>query len=227
MDAARTGDATDRHARLAGIMARLATGDGLALFDLLVEFAGPLRAAVRRSLDRLQFIADVDLTDELVMETALVVQAVAPSWSPEGGALPWVWAEARVHARISAYLGQHHDDLDNEASAAIPDRPLVSNRDDGEDEWATLRMLAAEHPELALLEEALMTAATTREQLVLLPYEALKADGDPSPARTLAVELDLSPDNVRQIVRRAKVKVRKLVDTDDRYASIRDLPILR
>ena len=217
----------DRQIRLAGIMARLAKGDGVALMELLVEFAQPLRAAVRRSLDRLQYVADAELAEELVMETALVVEQVAPGWRPEGGALPWVWAEARIHARISAYLGQHHDDLAPESSANIPDHPLASGTFDAGDELATLRRLAAERPELALLEVSLLEATTQREQITLLAYEALKADGDPSPANTLAVELDLTSTNVRQIVSRAKVKVRKLVDSDDRFAAIRDLPILR
>ena len=92
---------------------------------------------------------------------------------------------------------------------------------------AALRTLAAERPELALLEDALLEATTERERIILLAYEALKADGDPSPANTLAVELELTSANIRQIVRRTKVKVRKLVDTDDRFAPVRDLPILR
>ena len=66
-----------------------------------------------------------------------------------------------------------------------------------------------------------------RDRTVLLAYDALKSDGDPSPSHALAVELGLSPANVRQIARRTKVKVHDVVRNDERYADIADLPILR
>src|SRR5687768_17261167 len=108
---------TDTFTRLIEIMARLAVGDGVAIDHLVTEFATQLRAAVRRGLRILHVVPDAELVEELVMEAALVVAEVAPGWSPEGGARPWVWAERRINARISAYIGQHHDDLGDSAAS--------------------------------------------------------------------------------------------------------------
>src|SRR4051794_11879539 len=99
--ALRTHPSSAPNPHLVALMVRLATGDGVALYELWRDFAGPLRGAVLRGLRRLHVVPEPDLVEELVMEVALVVQTVAPGWSPEGGALPWVWAEPRINARIS------------------------------------------------------------------------------------------------------------------------------
>ena len=217
----------DPRLRLIELMARLALRDGIALFELVDEFGNQLRHTVRRGLEKLKVQAHPDLIEELVMEAALVVQQTARGWSPDGGAYPWNWAERRIYARISAYIGQHHDSLDPATNHDAPAAPLAGRRDDTEDEWTTLAAMANRRPELQLLELALTTATTVAERALLLSYEALKADGDPSPANTLGTELAMAPATVRQRVRRTKVKVNNLVQSDERFAAIRALPLLR
>jgi hypothetical protein len=222
-------DATRRThalARLAELMPRLAGGDGIALFELVEEFRVPLMAAVRRGLTRLHVEPDAELVDELVMDAALVVQETAGGWRPDGGAMPWVWAEQRINARVSAVIGQHHDALGDDDTVAVAAAPFVVPHPEHEDELETLRMVAGKDPVLALLERALASATKLADRGILLAYEALKADGDPSPANTLGVEIDNTATNVRQIVSRAKGKVRRLVEADPEFAALRDLPIL-
>ena len=207
-------------------MARLAAGDGVALFELLEHFRPRIRATVNRLVQRLGVRVSTATFDELVVEAVLVIQETASGWRPDGGAAPWVWAERRIYRRISAYIGQHAVELDNERDlVAEPVGSSVSAPDEGE--WDTLELLAARDARVALLRSALFEVTTMRDRTILLAYEALKTDGDPSPSHTLATELGLTPANVRQIVRRTKVKVDNLVRTDERYAAIRDLPILR
>jgi RNA polymerase sigma factor (sigma-70 family) len=222
---ADTADDADPAPTLAELMARIAAGDGVALFQLLELHRASIRATVVRSLRKLSTRVEVALLDELVAETMLVIRDTAGSWRPEGGALPWVWAERRIHQRISAYIGQHAVELDESLDNTDTRAGVASDRD--EDEWQTLQFLAARDERVALLRVALEQVTTVRHRAILLAYEALKTDGDPSPSHTLGEELGLSPANVRQIVRRTKVKVHNLVHSDDRFAAIRDLPILQ
>lgn len=217
----------DVRLRLVELMARLALRDGIALLELCDEFGNQLRHTVRRGLERLKVAPRPELVDELVMEAALIVQQTARGWDLDGGAKPWVWAERRIFARISAYIGQHHDELDLGAGTDTEAAPVLRDRSDVEDEWTTLEALASRRPELQLLEAALTTAATMADRALLLSYEALKVDGDPSPANTLGAELGMAPATVRQRVRRTKVRVNNLVQSDERFTPIRDLPILR
>ena len=62
-----------------------------------------------------------------------------------------------------------------------------------------------------------MLTATTRDQLVVRQFLLQKAYGDPSPSHTVADDLGLSPDNVRQIVSRVGRRLRELLADDDRY----------
>jgi hypothetical protein len=212
------------------LMARLAAGDGVALFELLEAHRGQVRATVARLLRRLEARVDAEQLDELVAEAVLVVQEVAGSWRPDGGALPWVWAERRISARVAAYLGQYTVELDGERDLVDADRGAAATTATAHGEageWETLASLARRDERVALLHAALAEVTTMRQRTILLAYEALKSDGDPSPSHTVATEFGLSPANVRRTIWRTKVRVDNLVRTDERYASIRDLPILR
>ena len=211
--------------RLVVIMQSLADGDDAAVFVLYEEFGGQLRAAVRRQLRNLQVPAERELVDDLVVEAAFVVQDVAGAWRPDGGALPWVWAERRIARRVTVWIGQHTTDVDLDGMGLRDESLAVSAADP--DEADTLSELAVVHPQVALLEQAMTEALSVRERTILLAYEACRADGDPSPANTLSRQLGLTAANVRQITKRAKDKVRALVTIDERFASIRGLHILR
>ncbi len=72
-------------------------------------------------------------------------------------------------------------------------------------------------PRLRLLGEALALTASPRDQSVVRQFLLQKAYGDPSPSHTVAADLGLGPDNVRQIVSRVGRRIRELLASDDRY----------
>ncbi|MGI8794695.1 MAG: hypothetical protein ACR2H3_16230 [Acidimicrobiales bacterium] len=207
------------------IMARLAAGDRAAAFTLLEEFGPPIRAAVRRQFDALGVAADPATLDELTVSAVLEVEACSGGWRPDGGALPWVWANRRLLAMVSSHVGQHHDSLDAEGAVELQARPTITAVDDPA-EIEVLRWVAQVRPEAALLLAALEEVTSVRDRAVLLAYEAYRADGDPSPARTVARQFELTPANARQIVKRAKDRVRALAGCDERFAPLVTLALL-
>src|SRR5690349_6393340 len=108
----------EREQRLRTVMAAMAAGDRGAMFDLYAEIGGPIRATVRRLLRRLgvDVIGAEDL-DGLVIDACLELQGCAEAWDPEGGAQPWVWAERRLLAVVSRWVGQHADTLEDRGEA--------------------------------------------------------------------------------------------------------------
>src|SRR3712207_6056859 len=104
----------DRNKRLRDVMAALAEGDRSATFDLYAEFGGPIRSWMRRLLRRLGVdVVGAEELDGLVIDACLELQGCASSWDPDGGALPWVWAEKRLLGVASRWVGQHADSLED------------------------------------------------------------------------------------------------------------------
>src|SRR5881392_3946488 len=104
-------DAEQRR-RVAEVMGAIARGDRAAVFTLVEEFEGALRAAARRAAGRLGVALSAEEERELAVEVALALVDVAGSWRPDGGALPWVWAERRIVVAVARHIGQHADPLD-------------------------------------------------------------------------------------------------------------------
>lgn len=216
----------ERHARLVEIMARLAQGDRAACFTLLEEFGASIRAAIRRDLHRFGVTPEPGLLSELTTSAVLCLRDCAPGWRPDGGALPWVWAERRLRRMVSDHLGQHHDSLDVDGAAERLVSPPALACSDDPDEVEVLRALAGHRPEAALLLAALERVTSVRDRAILLAYEAYRGDGDPSPANTIAGQFAVTPANARQIVKRAKDKVRALASGEAEFAPLRDLALL-
>ncbi len=207
-------------------MAQLAAGDLSAMVSLVRDFGGSIAAVVRRHLrDFGQFglADDRAVVDELVQEAALVLVDRAAAWSPDG-ALPWTWADRAIRHAVAAHLGnpavtfdpEVHDvaaDLTGAGGPEVPGQPS--------DELEDLARLAERDPRIALLVEAVRTVGSPRDQQVLWQYRIQLANGDPSPANTVAELFDLRPANVRQIHCRMRRGLRDLVTTDDRYHALR------
>jgi hypothetical protein len=208
----------DERVRLAEVMAAIGGGDTAAVFTLVEEFGGRLRAAARRAGERMGVRLTADDLDELVMEVALALAEVAGSWRPDGGALPWVWAEKRVTNAVSRHIGQHHDDLDE----AVLDRRAL---DDG-----PAGVLAYDRGVREVLDGAvgapLCALRLLGEQIgwdkaeILFEYRCQQDAGDPSPAETLAALHGIAPATVRQIVHRATKLTRRLVAEDPALAAL-------
>jgi len=214
-----------RDQRLRDVMAALAEGDRSATFDLYAEFGGPIRAWVRRLLRRLgvDSIPATEL-DGLVIDACLELQACAASWDPEGGALPWVWAERRLLAVVSRWVGQHGDSLDDreDAVALMVASPVGRGAEPG-----VIELLERlDDPTCRLLREALEAVASVRDREIVLEVGLQRSLGDASPAVTIGPSVGLRPDAVRQVLRRVRRRLHELAEAEPRYAALTDLALL-
>lgn len=210
--------ASPDRALLIRLMALMAAGDRAALFPFIEEFGRELAGVVRRlltSLNRPDIARNAEDVDYLVQSAALVLFDRAASWSPDGGALPWTWAERAIRAEIVSFLDHPAVELDSERHAAVDPAPVMATPD--------LLDLADEIDELGLLVAALAEVASERDTRVHLEYQVQKALGDREPANTVGHMFDLSPPNVRQIDRRVRTKLTKLRRSQSAFAALNRL----
>lgn len=209
--------------RLVEIMGRIAGGDLAAVVTLYSEFGTRIVAAVRRQLRHLHVddVAHDDLQG-LVMDACFALADCAGGWDPDGGALPWVWAERRIGNVVQAFVGQHADDL-GDVDRRFPDGPAARG-----DEPEPLALLGREdRPVCRLLADAFDAAdVSERDRRLLLDYQVQHAMGDTSPALTVAPHYGMNPASVRQAVKRTKDRLRHLAGRDERYRPLADLALL-
>ena len=105
-------DGADRRGELAAVMSRLAAGDEAAVVTLYERFGGQIAAAVQRVARHRPGRIDRGELDGLVFEVCFELASVAGGWSPDGGALPWVWARHRVANVVDRVLGHVTEVLD-------------------------------------------------------------------------------------------------------------------
>jgi hypothetical protein len=215
----------ERDQRLRKVMSAMAAGDRGATFDLYAEFGGPIRATVRRLLRRLGVdTAPLEDLDGLVIDSCLELQACAEAWEPEGGALPWVWAERRLLAVVSRWVGQHADTLEDRGEVI---ERMVASGPGASSEPSVVEVLdRLEDATCVLLREALATVATDRDRLIILEVGLQRSLGDASPAVTIGPHVGLRPDAVRQVLRRVRQRLSALAASEPRFAPIVDLELL-
>lgn len=213
---------------LVAIMARLADGDDAAVVTLYERFGGQIAGAVQRVAGRRPGRLDRGELDGLVLEVCFEMKTVARAWSPDGGALPWVWARHRVENIVDRHLGAVAEPLDEARLAELDDRAVVDAAAVEPGSLAdALERVAPDMASARLLTEAIDAAAiSARDREVLLEYAFEKAVGNRAPAATVAAAFDMKEATVRQVFRRARVRLRKLIDSDERYAPLADLPLL-
>ncbi len=214
--------------RLTQVMSRMAAGDGTALEALYVGFGDPIRAVVRKDLRRLG-VATIDPAevDGLTLDVCADLFRRAGSWDPAHGATPWFWARMRVRAIVSGYVGQFADPLPEAGLAEAEPVVAPPAADGGDDVLAALERLAAKRAEVRLLHEALARVSRPAQQEVLFEVRMQAAQGDPSPAVTVARARALRPESVRQTCKRVLDKVRRLAADDPYFAPLAELPFLR
>src|SRR4051794_317149 len=207
-------------ARLAELMAEMAAGRGGAVFALADEFGDRIAACLYRHLRHLgvAFIDPGEL-DGLVLDAAFELERVAGGWDPAGGALPWVWARRRMQALVGRHVGtlgepldlaRHDDGLGHlSRTAQVPG--------DDPDDVAVLARLAAERADCRLLLEALDRVAPARNQQILLGVRVQASLGDPSPSVTVAREVGMRPEAIRQVVHRTRRALLALAGADPRF----------
>ena len=227
---------------LVGIMGRLARGDEAAVVTLYERFGGQIAAAAQGlAAGRGRRLGHDDL-DGVVIEVCFELGRVAGGWSPEGGALPWVWARHRVANVVDRELGQWTEPLDEQRTAQLTE---VAEPAGGADPvggtsptmgaahardapvWPVFERMAADHHGFQLLLDALERSGISRRDRELwLQYVCEKAVGNSAPATTLSPVFALKESTVRQAARRVRQRVRRLATTDERFAPLIDLPVV-
>ena len=223
-------NAHEDRARVAALMARMADGDAAAVFELY-EACGARLAAVMRAHLGAVGVRGVprEEVDGLVMDACLELFACAGAWRPDGGALPWTWAAGRLRRLAARWVGIHADELDegayDEGGAAAATGPAAWSGDEGS-AFEVLREASRHHALADLLLDGLGRVGSPRDQAIVLELR-LQADlGDPSPSHTVAAGLGASPEAVRQVSSRMRRRLRRLADSDERFAPLADLPLV-
>ena len=221
----QTEGASEREARLAEVMGRLAAGDEAALFDLRTNFESELATAVRSVAGKRGARLDSQEVSDLVTDLVVELARHASAWRAERGAPPWVWARHRVGAVVDRHIGQYATSLDAEGFRELadsPERAWTSGRDRSVREM--LETLASEHPVVELLLEAVELVASGRDASLYFELSYQAASGDPSPANTVAQLLDMQPAAVRQQHSRVRRRLQALAAEQPRYAPLAQLP---
>lgn len=219
-------------ARVTGLMEAMAAGDVAAAFTLEAEFAPQLRAAVRRVLSGRGTELTRAEVDELLHDVVLELHDRAAAWRPDGGALPWVWAERRIANVVDRHLGLFTDPLDHDRVAELEDRaaggagagPTPIASDVEPPSMVLLERLVGRDDRVRLLCEALAAVATLRDGELFLEMLVQEWLGDRAPATSVGPRFAMSADAARQQKRRVTTRLRLLAASDERFAALADLP---
>ena len=205
---------------LAAIMRRMAEGDDAAVVTLYERYGGPIAAAVQRVVRLRQSHVDRDDLDGIVFEVCFELASVAAAWSPDGGALPWVWARRRVANVVDRVLGQWAEPLDEATAGGGHGRAGAGRRMGGE-RGPCCRPSPAWSPTWrapACCPRRSTGRISTRDRELLFEYAYEKHSGNRSPAATVAPEFGMREVSVRQAFRRARQRLLRLAARDERFA---------
>lgn len=220
----------DQRRQVEVLMEAMAAGDRSAPFSLYVEFHPHLATALRRHLRQAGALAvGRDDLDGLILDTCLLLFAAAPGWDC-AGALPWTWAAPRLRALVARFVDQRGRPLDlvidELAELPIPTTTGGGDPEADRDPLGLLHRLAAEDPVCRSLEAALDESGSLRDQVIVLEMRMQALAGDPSPAVTIARQLGMKPDAVRQVAHRMRVRLRATVAEHPRFRVLADLALL-
>ena len=217
---------------LTGIMRRLAAGDRAAAVTLYESYGGSIAAAVRHVARQRPGRLDPDDVDAVVFEVCFDLAAVAGGWSPDGGALPWVWARHRVANAVDRVLGTVAEPLDDVRLGAVVEIAggglgFGGPATEGPSLVDTLERLATEDDDADLLVDALDEGrVSARDRELLLEYAFEKHSGNASPATTVGPVFGMKEVSVRQAARRTRQRLLRLAASEERFAPLADLPLL-
>ena len=216
-----------RRAELERIMAS-AAHDPAAPWALLDAFGDRIGATLR-AIARQDGLARLDGAEleSLTVDACLVIVGVAGSWRPDGGALPWTYARARLRT----LLHQHAAPLLAPLPAVDPADPRnwgATAPADDEPSFVVLRRVvsAGAEPAVVALHDALDATCSPADAELVLSYLQHKAAGDPSPSHSVGAQLGRRPEAVRQAYHRARSRLRRLALADHRFRPLLCLPFL-
>ena len=203
-------------------MAGAARRDPDRINELHELVKGPLQRMIRRDLQQIGVRPGADQMHDLVADGFVMILEVADKWRPDGGAHPCYWAGRRILAASRRSLGFFADELDAAAHEHIE---TISRDSPDSDVLEIAARLAASHPEVRLVLDAL-AGVKERDRRVFLRILQEQAGGNRLAAVTVAVEETMQPAAVRQVCRRVRVRIAKLVAAEPGYLPLRDLPLL-
>ena len=211
-------------------MVRMARGEAAAVFELYDDFGARLAAVMRAHLGAVGVRgAAREEVDGLVMDACLELFACAGAWRADGGALPWTWAATRLRGLAARWVGLHADELDegalDDGDGVGAPGPAPWSGDEGS-AYDVLREASRNHALAALLLDGLGRVGSPRDQAIVLELRLQAELGDPSPSHTVAAGLGASPEAVRQVSSRMRRRLRRLADSDQRFAPLADLPLV-
>lgn len=224
---------------LTTIMTRLAGGEERAVLDLHQHFGGDVARTVQAVLRRRGWRLVKDEVDGLVLDACLAIGEKAPGWSPERGAVPWVWARKRIENCVDRLVGQHTIPLDDDLATSargVGNGPADIGDGTGDDlagpdgrpmSDAFAALLKVDARCRALDEAFEQVAISQFDKELLLQYVAEQRSGSRSPAATVGVAFALAPATVRQRVHRTRRRLQQLASTNGRFAWLAELPLLR
>ena len=215
---------TNQKKRVEELMGRMAADDEAAVVPFVAEFGPVLRAVMRSHLGAMgvERVNAAEL-DGLAMDAAFAICDKAAGWRPDGGALPWNWADRALRDVAARSVGIHADELTDERTMTM-EAPTPRSEVE-HDPIETLGLLAGSDNRVALLQEALAETATPRNAAILLEVKLQDSLGDPSPANTVGAHYGMRPDAVRQVVKRTLDRLRRLICAEPRFAPLADLPL--
>jgi hypothetical protein len=218
---------------LVRVMARLAAGDEAAVVTLYERFGASIAAAVQAVARSRRGLVGRDDLDGIVFEVCEELGRIAGGWSPDGGALPWVWARHRVANVVDRVLGQWALPLDDvldgvEWVAPAETVHVAAGVVPADDSFlAALARLGSSHHSARLLAEALEhERISPRDRELMLEYAYEQHSGNRSPATTVAPGFGMKEVAVRQAARRSRERLRGLAARDERFAPLATLPLL-
>lgn len=204
-------------------MTLMAQGDASAAFALYEEFGAVIRRVLlSHFIDRGINVVPTDELDGLTLDAVFALLDAAPAWRPDGGAMPWSWAERKLRALVNNHIGHHGREVRDEDGGEMP--TIVLDHD--HDELQGLALVAADHDTVRLLVEALDAVCTRRDAQIFVAVRAQAAGGDPSPSNTVAAQHGMKPPAVRQVAKRARDSLRRLAESDKRFEPLLDLALL-
>jgi hypothetical protein len=209
-------------AALADAMAGAARRDVQAIQDLHTLLEPRLSRMIRADLRSFGVYVDADRLHDLVTDAFVSIVERAGQWRADGGAHPCQWARLSILAASRRSLGQFADEFDPERDDLVAPalRPMR------EAEILDLaEALAARHPAVRLLLDALATTSE-RDGRVFLRVAEEHGLHNPHAAVTVAVEEHINPAAVRQICRRARLRLAAAANAEAAYAPLLELPLL-
>ena len=179
----------------------------------------PIAGIVHTAIRETGIYVDSERRHDIIQDAILEVGVLSSrSWQPDGGAMPWNWANSRIRSITFngiGFLSDHLDEL-NEPPAATPDGTPTPDHRAGRDVLEEL----IDRPAARLLAGVLDRRVSKRNQNIWLEVEMEKQIGNRSPATTVAKTHGLKPDNVRQIYSRVSRALKAEAALDHKLAEV-------